>query len=232
MADYVTSEQLQKFATDLENYVQTTIQNDDVEFAKVIKEYVEGRLADLESSIVNSDEWVKIKDTIDALLQVFDENKDGSLTPEEILAKIGELKASIDALSDRVTNVEGKIDTINTTIGSIQSDVESVKQNLTNTKTALESEIANTKTALESEIADTKTALESEIADNINALDQKVAGNVSEICGAVCQAVENAFISATNTVCERMNEVRKVFELAQKDCSATDSSASGDGATL
>ena len=72
MADYVTKKQLEKFTQDLENYVVQTLQNEEIEYSKVIKEYKESKLSDLESSIINSEDWAKVKATVDALLQVFD----------------------------------------------------------------------------------------------------------------------------------------------------------------
>jgi len=244
MADYVTKKQLEKFTQDLENYVVQTLQNEEIEYSKVIKEYIESKLSDLESSIINSEDWAKVKATVDALLQVFDSDTDGSLTPEEVLSKIGELKASINAIADRVTTLEGKVDNINTTIGGIQTDVSGLKdsvaanaQAIENAKSDLQNAIDQTKSDVEAEIASTAESVKQEINNTINVeitnLDQKVGANISDLFNAMESAMASAFENAKNTVCDRMNSVRNVFGLSAQNCQDnTSSDNNGDGATL
>ena len=192
---YVTTDVLNKFATDLENYVQDAIQKDDVEFAGVIKEYVEGRLSDLEKSLVNSKDWIEVKSTIDALLKVFDTNKDGTLSPAEILAKIGEIKGSIDAVAGRVSKVEGNVDNINKTIGGIQSDITGVK----------------------TQVEKVKAEIESKLGESVTDLEKNVSGNVSEIVDEFTKAVTGAFVKVTENVTVRMEAVRAKFGLPVKE---------------
>jgi predicted nucleic acid-binding Zn-ribbon protein len=235
MADYITQEQLDKFTADLEKYVVDTMANEEIEFAGAIKKYVETKLAELESSIVNSEEWDKVKGTINALVQVFDSDESGTLTPEEVLGKIGELKATIDGVADRVTNVETSVGDINKTIGGIQTDITNVKDSIAANTQA----IADAKSALETEIEDSVTAAKTELGQTVDTkiadLDQKVSDNTNVIFNAIQDAMLSAFENAKSTVCDRMNNVRDVFGIPTVDCSAsTDNSAdnSGDGATL
>jgi len=196
MANYVTPEQLKKFGTDLENLVKVAIQKDDVEFAKVIKEYVEGKLKELENSIVNSPEWTKVKSSIDALIKVFDDSKDGTLKPADILSKIGEMKGAIDSVADRLAKAESKIDTINTTIGSIQTDVAGVK----------------------TEVANVKTTIENEINTSIQKLNGEIGADIENIFESLTSAIIDAFEDVSKNVCVRMNEVRNVFNLVPEKC--------------
>ena len=212
--EYVTADKLQQFATDLEKFVKQTITNEEVEFAKVVKEYVDEKITNLEASIANSEDWKKIKSTIDALVQVFDENADGSLTPEEVLSKIGELKGAIDALASRVDTVESDIKDIKTDIGSIQTDIETVK----------------------STIDTVKSDIEKEIEDNVTAVKAEVQSNVAGLFDEMSKAITGAFENTANDICERMNAIRKnIFGLTEVDCSAGDTTStdtSSDGATL
>ena len=240
MATYVTEDELTKFATDLETYVQTAIKNDDVAFAGVVKEYVEGRLSDLETSIVNNEDWLKAKASIDALLQVFDENKDGTLSPEEVLAKIGEIKGQITAVADRVTAVEGKIDTINGSIGSVQTDIAGVKKTIEDNQAEIEAKLGASIDGVQKQIDDAKASLETAKADveaavgtKVEDLETKVSGNVNDIFGSLTTAIEGAFQAAAGNVCDRMNAVRASFGLPAADCGkAQADTTAGDGATL
>ena len=83
---YVTEEELNAFSKELTQYVQNSIETEEVSFAKVVKEYVEGKLTDLETKLVNNPDWLQAKANIEELVKIFDANEDGSLSPEEVLA--------------------------------------------------------------------------------------------------------------------------------------------------
>jgi len=214
--DFVTADALQKFATDLEKFVKQAITNEEIEFSKVVKEYIDEKLTNLEASIVNSEDWKKIKSTIDALIQVFDANSDGTLTPEEVLTKIGELKGAIDAVAKRVDTIESDVKDIKTNIGAIQTDINNVK----------------------STIDTVKSDIEKEIGDSVTAVKSEVQENVAELFDEVSKAITGAFENTAADICERMNAIRKnIFGLPEVDCSKASSNASStdtssDGATL
>jgi hypothetical protein len=49
---YVTEEELNTFSEELTQYVQKSIENEELSFAEVVKEFVENKLSDLEIKLV------------------------------------------------------------------------------------------------------------------------------------------------------------------------------------
>ena len=87
-----------------------------------IKNYVDGKNEIIKSELTEQivaelskidglgSQLEKIKEMADAFAKVFDENKDGKITPEEILAKAVLLQQAIDGVNARVDNVETTIE--------------------------------------------------------------------------------------------------------------------------
>ena len=72
----------------------------------------------------------KIKEMADAFAKVFDENKDGKITPEEILAKLTSLKSEIEKIDLRVDKVAddllGAIDRIKVLEANVSKNAEEI----------------------------------------------------------------------------------------------------------
>ena len=72
----------------------------------------------------------KIKEMADAFSKIFDENKDGKITPEEILAKLTSLKSEIEKIDLRVDKVAddllGAIDRIKVLEANVSKNAEEI----------------------------------------------------------------------------------------------------------
>ena len=220
MANYITSEELKKFAADLENYVKTSLENEEVAFAGVVKEYVEAQLAALENKLVNSDKWEQVKTAVESLIEVFDANEDGQLTAQEILTKIGEITGQINALADRLSTLEKKVDD---SVSNLQGQISSNATEIANLKTTAQN--------LDKKIEDTKAEIESEIN---SVVDTKVSAAKEEVSTAMVDAFKGiedamtaAYQAAQNTIQDRMAKVRAVFGL-EVTTSTTDNSSTTD----
>ena len=107
-----------------------------------IKNYVDGRDDVLKSELTEQivaelskidglgSQLEKIKEMADAFAKVFDENKDGKITPEEILAKLTSLKSEIEKIDLRVDKVAddllGAIDRIKVLEANVSKNAEEI----------------------------------------------------------------------------------------------------------
>ena len=107
-----------------------------------IKNYVDGRDDVLKSELTEQivaelskidglgSQLEKIKEMADAFAKVFDENKDGKITPEEILAKLTSLKSEIEKIDLRVDKVAddllGAIDRIKVLEANVSKNTEEI----------------------------------------------------------------------------------------------------------
>jgi chromosome segregation ATPase len=107
-----------------------------------IKNYVDGRDDVLKSELTEQivaelskidglgSQLEKIKEMADAFSKVFDENKDGKITPEEILAKLTSLKSEIEKIDLRVDKVAddllGAIDRIKVLEANVSKNAEEI----------------------------------------------------------------------------------------------------------
>jgi uncharacterized coiled-coil DUF342 family protein len=93
-----------------------------VNAVEAVKKYVDGKDEVLKTELTEQivaelsqieglgEQLEKIKEMADAFAKVFDENEDGKITPEEILAKAVLLQQAIDGVNARVDNVETTIE--------------------------------------------------------------------------------------------------------------------------
>ena len=219
MASYITEDKLTEFGANLQAKFEEILQKDELNFAAIFKEYVEKETAELEKKLTGSEDWTKVKNTIDSLIQVFDENSDGELTPAEVLSKISEIRGEIDSLTQRVSDLEIRVDNVNKNVGELSEKINGI----------------------DNEIADAKAEVESKVAEQIGALDAKVQTNAVETFDSLANAILSGVSALENTLEDRMNEIRKTLGLpVESNTSAstsTDSSSSietdnGDGAAL
>ena len=107
-----------------------------------IKNYVDGRDDVLKSELTEQivaelskidglgSQLEKIKEMADAFAKVFDENKDGKITPEEILARLTSLKSEIEKIDLRVDKVAddllGAIDRIKVLEANVSKNAEEI----------------------------------------------------------------------------------------------------------
>ena len=107
-----------------------------------IKTYVDGKDEILKSELTEQivaelseidglgGQLEKIKEMADAFAKVFDENEDGKITPEEILAKLTYLKSEIEKIDLRVDKVAddllGAIDRIKVLEANVSKNAEEI----------------------------------------------------------------------------------------------------------
>jgi chromosome segregation ATPase len=107
-----------------------------------IKNYVDGKNEIIKSELTEQivaelskidglgSQLEKIKEMADAFAKVFDENKDGKITPEEILAKLTSLKSEIEKIDLRVDKVAddllGAIDRIKVLEANVSKNAEEI----------------------------------------------------------------------------------------------------------
>ena len=107
-----------------------------------IKTYVDGKDEVLKSELTEQivselsqieglgSQLEKIKEMADAFAKVFDENEDGKITPEEILAKLTSLKSEIEKIDLRVDKVAddllGAIDRIKVLEANVSKNAEEI----------------------------------------------------------------------------------------------------------
>ena len=107
-----------------------------------IKNYVDGKNEIIKSELTEQivaelskidglgSQLEKIKEMADAFSKVFDENKDGKITPEEILAKLTSLKSEIEKIDLRVDKVAddllGAIDRIKVLEANVSKNAEEI----------------------------------------------------------------------------------------------------------
>jgi len=122
-----------------------------------VKKYVDGRDEVLKSEITEElvkelseidglgKQLEKIQEMANAFSKVFDENEDGSITPEEILAKAVLLQQAIDGVNGRVDSLTTDLNTYVSEITKAVTELEArVKSNELNIAKNTE-EIANIK---------------------------------------------------------------------------------------
>jgi len=122
-----------------------------VQSSQVVKRYVDERdeatKSELQGAIVDElskveglgENLEKLQELSEAFVSVFDENSDGKITPEEIIAKISLVNANIDkvagdlnSLGDIVGDLETKIAVNETNIKSTQTDVATLQATVNN----------------------------------------------------------------------------------------------------
>jgi len=240
MADtkYVTDEELQQFSEELTKYVTDSITNEELAYSGVVKEYVESKTSELELKLVNNPEWLKVKANIEELVKIFDADQDGKVSPEEVLAKIGEFNAKINGVDDKVNKLTEKVDSAVTGLTSIAStntaDIKNLKENTEKSVADLNTKVEN----LSKEVAEktngnldeVKKEIDEKIETEISALDTKAAKEVSNVFQAIREAMKAGYEAAEAKLNERMNGVRDVFGLPE--AKSTDDSDNGDGTAV
>jgi len=211
---------------------------EEVQYSNVVKEYVEGQTSALENKLLNNAKWTEVKANIDAILAVFDENKDGSLKPEEILSKFGEIKAKTDANTASIAAVSDKLESnvkdLTANISAVSTKVDGVKASLTDLETKFNKQVGDVNAAA----AEAVSAVKTELGGKVDAVEGKVSqidisvANVDAKVGGTVDAIKGiaeAFQAAAKEIDSRMNDVRNVFGLKVQ---APAADAQGDGAVV
>jgi ParB-like chromosome segregation protein Spo0J len=238
MADttYVTEEELKQFSDELTKYVTESISNEEVAYSGVVKEYVESKVSELELKLVNNPEWLKVKANIEELVKIFDADEDGKVSPEEVLAKLGEFNAKIANVDDKVNKLSEKVDSAVTGLTSIAStntaDIKNLKESTEKSVADLNTKVEDlTKEVAEKATGDldeAKKEINEKIETEISALDTKAAQEVSNVFQAIREAMKAGYEAAESKLDERMNNVRGIFGLPKTTKTSTD----GDGTAV
>jgi len=152
-----------------------------------IKKYVDGKDSVLKSEITEQivkelseidglgAQLEKIQTMADTFAKVFDENEDGSITPEEILAKAVLLQQAIDG-------VNGRVDALTANVADVKSAIEAEIADLKSRVSALETSTATNRDELAKLKADvelnyvTKDCLETVVSVNTKGIVDAVNG--------------------------------------------------------
>jgi len=123
-------------ATEVKQEICNSMGNFGSQLAQSLIKYVDGREAVLKEELVEQitqnlsnieglgEQLEKIKEMADAFAKAFDENEDGKITPEEILAKATLLQKAIDGVNARVDTVEASIEDVKK---AIETEIEDLK---------------------------------------------------------------------------------------------------------
>ena len=170
---------------EIKNQLNTDLQNFGTQLATSLVKYVDGRESVLKSELVDEitknltnieglgSQLEKIKEMADAFAKAFDENEDGKITPEEILAKATLLQKAIDGVNGRVDAVEASIEDVKK---AIEAEIEDLKARVS----ALEVNVAKN--------ADAITAVKADLSTNYFTKDE-----VHEIVSCSFDEAINAF---------------------------------------
>jgi chromosome segregation ATPase len=132
----ITAEELQK-------QLNTQVKETQSCVVGSIKKYVDGKdevlKTELKEIIVKElsgveglgEQLEKIKEMADAFAKVFDSDGDGTITPEEILAKLTALQANIDKVASDVANLQGNVadlsEALENAIKDLQSQIDALE---------------------------------------------------------------------------------------------------------
>ena len=223
--EFVTQDQLKSFGTELENLVKQSIENEEVEYSKVVKEFVENKIADLEVSLTNNPEWLKVKRNIQAIVEVFDSDKNGELTPAEILSKIGEIKGQVNTLADKLSEVEKRIDDINGKLGSVTTEITNAKDKIKE----VENNVKEIISAGTNDIITGMTEVIKKTYDKIASETEKRIEKVRSIFGLAYAEVSKDTKTNEAKAEDKANEAAKETKSTKQTKSVKNT---GDGATL
>jgi len=209
--NYVTEDELKAFAEQVHACVLNTIATEETSYTELVKEFVESKVTELENKLVNNEDWLKAKETIDSLLAVFDENTDGSLSAEELLTKIGEFKANVDALSAKIADVESKIDAglsdLNAKIAVNESTIDEVTSKVDEALNNYNDTVEKVAT-IEGSITDVNARID-DVESKIEAVAQAAADGVSEELESTVATLKEdieTFKANVNTVVDEAQE--------------------------
>jgi len=184
------------FKAKLTSMLNDLMGKEEVQFSSVVKEFVDGQISDLENKLVNNTKWVEAQKNINALLEVFDANKDGELSPAEVLSKFGEIKNSTVTNATSIANVSSKLEenvkNITASVATVEAKVEGVKADLTKTTADFSDKIAQAKTDIATNTEAIKTQLTGSIDD--------VKGNVTKVEADLTSKIAEAKKDATDSV--------------------------------
>jgi len=231
----------EEFKTQLVDLVNGLMETEEVQYSDVVKQYVEGQLDSLENKLLNNDQWVKVKANIDAILKVFDENADGSLTPEEILSKLGEIKAGVDKNAADIASVSQKLeDNVKDLTAKVAANgeaVNAVKAQVTTLDAKIEAKVKEAQDAANTVV----TAVKTELGGKVDTVEGKVTqvetkvSDVEAIANGTVTAVKGiaeAFDEAAKKIDDRLAKVKAVFGLVDVANASSAPKVDGDGAVV
>ena len=211
-----------EFKTQLVSLVNGLMETEEVQYSDVVKEFVEGQINDLQNKLLNNEKWVDTQKSIDALLKVFDANKNGVLSPAEILSKFGALKADLDSNTANIKDVSAKLESnvkdLTAQIAAHEEAIKGVKDNIVKLSQDVENKVTEAKKAA----ADLTTAVKTELTGKVDAVDGKAAqistklDSVDAMVNGTVSAIEGvaeAFQTAAGKINDRMAKVRAAFGL-------------------
>jgi len=238
----------EEFKTQLVDLINGLIETEEVQYSEVVKQYVENQLNALESKLLNNEQWVKVKENIDAILKVFDKNADGTLTPEEILAKLGEIKAGVDKnatdIASLAQKLENNVKDLTAKVAANEQAVKAVKDQVTSLDAKIEAKAKEVQDAANTAVNAVKTELGgkvdtvqgkvTQVETKLNDVESVAKGTVTAIAG-----IAEAFEEAAKKIDERLAKVKAVFGLAEAAAQASSNTSSnskanmdGDGAVV
>jgi len=167
-------------AEELKQTLDTELQSFGAKLAQGVVKYVEGKEAVLKTELTEEitknlsgieglgEQLEKIQAMADSFAKVFDSDKDGKITPEEILAKAVLLQQAIDG-------VNGRVDAVEASIADVKSAIEAEIEDLKGRVSALEVNVSKNADAISAVKADlgtnyfTKDEVETALTINFNA---------------------------------------------------------------
>jgi len=132
---------------------ESTIKQMMVDSSLVIKKYVDERdsatKSELQQAIVDEMSGIeglgenleKLQELSAAFVSVFDENADGTITPEEIAAKLSLVQANIDAVAKDVEDFGGLLSALEDRVVVTEANLKSAMTDIAGVKATIEEDI-------------------------------------------------------------------------------------------
>lgn len=124
-----------------------------VQSSQIVKKYIDERdeatKTELQEVIVDElsgieglgSDLEKLKSLSEAFVSVFDADKDGNITPDEIIAKVSLLQANIDKVAGDLSSLDGMVDELKTKLSVNEANIKSAQTDVTTLQATVKNEL-------------------------------------------------------------------------------------------
>ena len=218
------------FKAQLTDLLNGLMEKEEVQYSSIVKEFVDGQIADLENKLVNNEKWTEIQKNIDALLDVFDANEDSELSPAEVLAKFGEVKNATTTNANAIANVSARLEenvkTLTASISKVSAKVDAVSENLNKTAADFGNKLEAAKKDIAANTNAIKTQLSTEI-DGVKGNVTKIEADLTAKIAADKKEVLDNVTALKSNIENEVNTVRSKAEEIAGNLGATDAKVTG-----
>ncbi len=121
---------------ELQQNIQAEIKDVIVSTTQAIKKYVDGRDEVLKSELIDeitkqlsgvkglNEDLSKLQKMAEAFAKVFDENKDGKITADEIVAKLALIQSNIDKVAADLANTNANVENLQKALNKLAGEID------------------------------------------------------------------------------------------------------------